>query len=624
MFLFISRVLQYFNNNQENHLVDPSSDLRWKKIKADKLGVILLIELDPSLPECPDVLKNELGTIKSIAGWTKSLLGVPTFNSSKIKEYYELINNKLTKQSTLVKKHFERGSQLLEESFITVDSVYVKEADSLYCVKGVCGASLKKKDRWVTIALSKDTADIKFAFCQCTAGKTGTCSHTFALMKLLAKWVLDNRTEIPDEVACTSKLCYWSVPQGRDRTTKAPISEIKFITPESHRKSKGADISSDDEDHENIGTKPKKKNRANKGIISTLYDPRSLDTRYIDQNKLSTLVLNLEKDNAMALNVINEHSSKTSVVTTTQFGKVPIGSVLSNQCPTIPSDFKVYCTIDTSQETEFTMDIYPEFPFVLEKDDISEYLKMLSSQAKKDFIEKLKISIHDVNVIERSTVEQANNPDWFMYRAGRFTASRNNQLRSKNPKTDRGFISLAKSFVSPVKINRVVQYKMGFGRFYEPVAITRYDQYMKSCNYNVQLEKCGLVLDSVNFVLGASPDGKVKDSTETVKFGIMEVKCSEEYKDFDPKSVAFISKTSCIELIGNDLKLKKSHSYYDQVQMQLALTTQSWCDFVFFTLKGMVIDRVRFDPEHWKALKDTLLRFYFKYLLDAFIEKEHT
>ena len=124
----------------------------------------------------------------------------------------------------MVKKHFERGSQLLEESFISVDSVYVKEVDSLYCIKGVCTASLKKKDRWVATALFKDTADIEFAFCQCSAGKTGTCSHTFALMKLLAKWVLDNLTGVPKEVTCTSKRCYWSVPQGRYRTTKALIS----------------------------------------------------------------------------------------------------------------------------------------------------------------------------------------------------------------------------------------------------------------------------------------------------------------------------------------------------------------------------------------------------------------
>ena len=80
--------MQYYNNKQENDLVDPSSD---------KLGVNLLIKVDPSLPECPGVLKNKLGALKSIAGWTNSILGAPTFDASKIKDCHQLINDKLTK-----------------------------------------------------------------------------------------------------------------------------------------------------------------------------------------------------------------------------------------------------------------------------------------------------------------------------------------------------------------------------------------------------------------------------------------------------------------------------------------------------------------------------------------------
>ena len=29
----------------------------------------------------------------------------------------------------------------------------------------------------------------------------------------------------------------------------------------------------------------------------------------------------------------------------------------------------------------------------------------------------------------------------------------------------------------------------------------------------------------------------------------------------------------------------KTHSYYDQIQTQLALTCQSFCDFIFYTTK---------------------------------------
>ena len=145
---------------------------------------------------------------------------------------------------------------------------------------------------------------------------------------------------------------------------------------------------------------------------------------------------------------------------------------------------------------------------------------------------------------------------------------------------------------------------------------------MKSVNYTIQIERSGLVIDHINYVLGASPDGKVVDVNEKNIYGIIEVKCSEEYKDYDPRTVSFISKTSCIELVDNKLCLRKDHSYYDQVQMQLALTTKSWCDFIFFTLKGMVIDRVRFNPEHWATLRNKILNFYFMYKLDALLSIE--
>ena len=31
------------------------------------------------------------------------------------------------------------------------------------------------------------------------------------------------------------------------------------------------------------------------------------------------------------------------------------------------------------------------------------------------------------------------------------------------------------------------------------------------------------------------------------------------------------------------IHINKSHTYYNRIQMQLALTTQTWCDFVFYT-----------------------------------------
>jgi len=122
-------------------------------------------------------------------------------------------------------------------------------------------------------------------------------------------------------------------------------------------------------------------------------------------------------------------------------------------------------------------------------------------------------------------------------------------------------------------------------------------------------------------MLGASPDGKTQVDG---LFGIIEVKCSEEYKDVDPKNICFISKNSCLVYDeGLDkVLLNRKHSYYDQIQMQLALTCQTWCDFILYTNKGIVIDRIPFDEVVWSESCDRILSFYFNHMLDKLLVKQ--
>ena len=75
----------------------------------------------------------------------------------------------------------------LEEQYIDLSSIHSKQSIELFCVKGVCAASMKKIDRWIFIAIKKLDGSVMYVFCEYPAGKTGTCSHAFATMKLVAK-----------------------------------------------------------------------------------------------------------------------------------------------------------------------------------------------------------------------------------------------------------------------------------------------------------------------------------------------------------------------------------------------------------------------------------------------------
>ena len=127
---------------------------------------------------------------------------------------------------------------------------------------------------------------------------------------------------------------------------------------------------------------------------------------------------------------------------------------------------------------------------------------------------------------------------------------------------------------------------------------------MKSKQHHIQVENIGLVIDFQNFILGTTPDGEVVHPTEISPYGTIEIKCSEEYKNNDQLDICYISMSSCLEIIDDNICLKKNHSCYNQVQMQLALPTQSWCEFILYTNKGVVNDIIRYDENHWFALQN--------------------
>ena len=195
----------------------------------------------------------DLQNLNSSDGWSKNLVNLPSFTLDKIVAYAERVNKTFITKSKKILKNFHRGQQFLEEKFIDLNSILSKQKDKYFSVRGICSASLKQKGRWVFIVIQKSTGDIEFAQCQCSAGRAGTYSHSYAVSKLIAKWVIDRATVIPQQKTYTSKPCVWSVPQSRGRLDKHSINDLEIKSPPS-KKSKGI---------ESISTK--------QGINSTLY-----------------------------------------------------------------------------------------------------------------------------------------------------------------------------------------------------------------------------------------------------------------------------------------------------------------------------------------------------------------
>ncbi len=100
----------------------------------------------------------------------------------------------------------------------------------------------------------------------------------------------------------------------------------------------------------------------------------------------------------------------------------------------------------------------------------------------------------------------------------------------------------------------------------EPVAAAQYTEVTGN-----QVYMCGFVINPNAAHLGTSPDRKVLQLGYNKSYGLLEVKCPDQY-----------SYTGCqyLQKHSNDsYSLKRNHEYYYQVIGQMGITGMPWCDF---------------------------------------------
>ena len=118
-----------------------------------------------------------------------------------------------------------------------------------------------------------------------------------------------------------------------------------------------------------------------------------------------------------------------------------------------------------------------------------------------------------------------------------------------------------------------MKFKPEHGAFFEAKAISDYKLFMSNSGRPVSVEKSGLLVNTYNYIFGASPDGKAIDTNEENDiFDLLEIKCLEEYKECDPTDNCWVSLNPCIIKELNTYRINRSHSYFSQAQMAVALT----------------------------------------------------
>lgn len=213
-------------------------------------------------------------------------------------------------------------------------------------------------------------------------------------------------------------------------------------------------------------------------------------------------------------------------------------------------------------------------------------------------------------VIERETILQHSSSRWWDERKHRITASRfGDVLRGKSVSSK----SLKELVYKERQINSSNQpAPLRHGIENESRALERYESYLKNHCYSFKTFPSGFVVNPAYPFLGCSPDAKVLDeASKDCPFGIIGIKCPYKHRDVTPLTACNGDKDFHLEIKNGFPVLKTSHRYYYQVQGQLGIAGSKWCDFITYTFKGMVIERIIFDVDTFISMLLRLEKFFF-------------
>jgi len=105
--------------------------------------------------------------------------------------------------------------------------------------------------------------------------------------------------------------------------------------------------------------------------------------------------------------------------------------------------------------------------------------------------------------------------------------------------------------------------------------------------------------------------------------GILEIKCPHCAKDTGVLS-ATEKKHFCIENTDGTHALNRDHQYHYQVQAQLFVTRQKFCDFMVWSTSDFFIQRIFPDADFFTEAVQNVESFYRSAILSELLAKKYT
>lgn len=451
-------------------------------------------------------------------------------------------------------------ASLIKRRFI---SFSVQKSSGSCSVVGKCSHSQKRNMAPHNIRVSftdgSENPAIASAHCTCPVGLTMSCGHIIGLLYQLASYKSLGLKALPEDIAKTSQPQTWHEPRGEKIHGKA-VQDLEVSGYSRAGKRRDAD-------------------GVPQMLRSTLYNP--IRGKPVDW-KANLHNLKEAMPNMLALPALQNFGV---AAVSTRFGQTALGSFLSYQQKT-PDDYVLYICDGVT---------YPELPVRnVMQTNFCAVLRAEEAVTQKG----LHLTMPEIKRFEEQTRLQRHSRLWYRIRKNRITASKVGDINSRR----KDFETLARRLKST---RQVVTAAMREGLASEPIAARCYAE--KALNKSVNLYPSGIIVNFWCPWLAASPDRKVYNPQRFPAFGLLEIKCPQVSSVLEAK---YLVKTAT-----GQLELRRTHPYYFQILMQLAVTGLEWCDFFVWCTNDFHVETVYFNEDVWQQVKDKVDSFFFQYFI---------
>lgn len=408
-----------------------------------------------------------------------------------------------------------------------------------------------KKDRIykLSLVLNKDSFDITYAHCGCPAGKGPMGSCKHIAALCYGVAEFCNLKGIPEYQTCTDRLQAWNQPRKK-KVDPIPVDEL------GNRRRELLQMSAT-------------------STSSVMFDPRPMEYRTRDDDATENLrcdLLNMKQ-------------------------KCAFTTILIPSVAKIQHDHR-YSSTSSVKGTSYSVEPAP----------LNCPLTEMEQQALSvSIIDSLCLSETERLELEMKTREQSSSLLWFQERRKRITGSKCGRILIQQQRTP----ALLRFCLYPKPFDKVPE-AIAWGQSCEPKAFSEYIRFMNLNGHGgLFAKKSGLVVHPDKGWLGASPDAWVFDPTTQNSRGIAEFKCPFSKAEMQPEEACSDQRFYC-SLIDGKLFLKRIHSYYHQVQLQLYVCGEmsAWCDFCMYTSKGILVERI-YPDKKWQETDAIKLDNYF-------------